>query len=80
VSQERQPEASPGVELLLRLVADELRTSSCAGCGGSLIRSRVALRDQDPGQVVIEVVCRSCDEPLLLRVEPEAESGIAGVR
>jgi DNA-directed RNA polymerase subunit RPC12/RpoP len=70
---------APGLELLLRLVAEQLGARRCARCGRSLSHSRVALREHDAQQVVIEVSCRRCQEPLLLKVEPEAGNGVARI-
>lgn len=71
--------SSPGIELLIRLVAQQLEARSCTRCGRSLSNSRITLREHDAGQVVIEASCRACDEPLLLKVEPEADDGVARV-
>jgi hypothetical protein len=71
--------SSPGMELLVRLVAQQLEARSCTRCGRSLAGSQITLREHDAAQVVIEVGCRACDEPLLLRVEPEADDGVARV-
>ncbi len=73
-------ESSLGLELLLRLVAEEMGVKNCGRCGGALSDSRLALRDHDPQKVVVEVTCRACDEPLLITVEPETRVGTAGVR
>jgi hypothetical protein len=80
MSREQRTEAPPGLELLLRLVSAELAERRCGPCGGSLSNSKITLRSHDSQQVVIEVTCRACHEPLVLRVEPEAEEGTASVR
>lgn len=79
MSEGRGLEGSPGLELLLRLVAGQLGSGRCEHCQGSLSGSTVALREHDLRQVVVEVTCRSCGEAMLLRVEPEADDGVARV-
>lgn len=76
----RQIERSPGLTLLLRLVAEEAATKQCQRCGGPLSNSRITLQEHDLERAVIAVACRACDEKVLVRVEPEARQGAAGVR
>lgn len=73
-------ERSPGLELLLRLVADEAATRHCEGCGGALSNSQITLHARNLQQMVIAVACRTCDQRVLVRVEPEAGPGMVGVR
>jgi hypothetical protein len=70
--------SSPGLELLVRLVVEELGGRQCARCAGSLSGSRVMIREHGAEKVVIEVRCRACDEALVLKVEPSGE-GVAGI-
>lgn len=71
---------TPGLELVLRLVAAEAETMSCRGCDEPLSNPAITLREHDLQHVVVEVRCRSCGDALVLGVEPEAEEGRAGVR
>jgi RNase P subunit RPR2 len=71
---------TPGLELVLRLVAAEAETMSCRGCEEPLSNPAITLREHDLQHVVVEVRCRSCGDAFALRVEPEAEEGRAGVR
>ena len=80
MSQESAIERSPGLELLLRLVAEEAASRQCQSCGGTLSDSQIMLQARDLQQVVIALVCRTCDQKVLVRVEPEAGPGTAGVR
>lgn len=80
MSQRRQIEQSPGLRLLLRLVAEEAATRQCQSCGGPLSNSRITLQEHDLQKAVIAVACRACEERVLVRVEPEAGQGTAGVR
>ena len=80
MSQGSAIERSPGLELLLRLVADEAATRQCQSCGGTLSDSQITLQARDLQQVVIALACRTCDQKVLVRVEPEAGPGTAGVR
>jgi len=73
-------ERSPGLRLLLRLVAEQAATRQCQGCGGALSNSRITLREHDLQGAAIAIVCRACDETVVVRVEPEASQGSAGVR
>ena len=76
----REAGITPGLELVLRLVAAEAETMSCRGCEEPLSNSTVTLREHDLQRVVVEVRCRSCGNAVLLGVAPEAEEGRAGVR
>lgn len=80
MTQGQQFEESPGLRLLLRLVAEEAATRQCQSCGGLLSNSRITLQEQDLDRAVIAVACRACDEKVLVRVEPESDLGTAGVR
>jgi hypothetical protein len=80
MSQESAIERSPGLELLLRLVAAEAASRQCQSCGGTLSDSQITLQARDLQQVVIALVCRTCDQQVLVRVEPEAGPGTASVR
>lgn len=70
----------PGLELLLRLVGRQLAATPCPACGASLAGSAIAARAGEPAQIAIEVVCRSCDERLLLGAVPDAGDGAASIR
>jgi len=80
MSQRRQIEQSPGLGLLLRLVAEEAATRQCQSCGGPLSNARITLQEHDLQRAVIAVACCACDEKVIVRVEPEAGRGTAGVR
>ena len=80
MSQGNQIERSPWLRLLLRSVAEHAATKQCQSCGGLLSNSRITLQEHDLQVAVIVVACRACDEKVLVRVEPEAGQGTAGVR
>ena len=80
MSRRRQVEQSPGLRLLLRLVAEEAATKQCQRCGGPLSNSRITLQEHDLERAVVVVACRACDEKVLVRVEPEAGQGTADIR
>jgi hypothetical protein len=80
MSRETHVEQSPGLKLLLRMVAEQAATRRCQRCGGALSNSRITLQEHDVQWVVIAVACRACDETVVVRVEPEAGQGSAGVR
>jgi hypothetical protein len=73
-------ERSPGLRLLLRLVAEQAATKQCQRCGGALSNSRITLQEHDLQGAVIGIACRACDETVVVRVEPDAAHGTAGVR
>ncbi len=77
MTRRRLVENPAGVDLLLRVVADQAGRTSCAHCGARLAGASVAIREQDPEQIVIEIACAACGHPVLLRVEPEADGGVA---
>lgn len=79
MSKQQQVQRVPGLELLLRLVAEQLETQRCQGCGATLANSRVALRAHDLQHAVIEVTCSTCSDSVLVRVEPQAREGTASV-
>ena len=76
----REARITPGLELVLRLVAAEAETMSCRTCEEPLSHPAITLREHDLQRMVVEVRCRSCGNAMLLGVEPEAEEGRAGVR
>lgn len=80
MSRETHVERSPGLKLLLRLVAQQAATRQCQRCGGAMSNSRITLQDHDLQGAVIAIACRACDETVIVRVEPEAAQGTAGVR
>ncbi len=71
---------SPGIELLVRLVAEQLAAMRCEGCNELLSNPRVRPREHGADQVTFEVVCRACDRLMLLSVEPEAGEGVVSIR
>lgn len=70
---------SPGVDLLLRVVADQLGRHSCEGCRSQLAGGRFALREQAAQRIVVEVACPTCNRIALLFIEPEVD-GIAQIK
>ena len=80
MSKESATVRSSGLELVLRLVADDAASRQCQSCGGALSDSEITVQAHDLEQVVIALACRTCGHQILVRVEPEAGPGAAGVR
>ncbi len=68
-----------GLDLLLRVVAEQTARTRCGQCDASLEGAAIAVRERDPAHVVIEIGCQTCGQARLLRIEPEAGSGVARV-
>jgi RNase P subunit RPR2 len=70
---------SPGVDLLLRVVADQLGRQQCEGCGSPLAGGRFALREQTAQRIVVEVACPTCNRKPLLFIQPDVD-GVAQIK
>lgn len=68
--------SSPGLDLLLRVIAKQLAESRCEQCQKPLGGSRIAIRESTPDQVAVEVACPACNHILLLGIKPETD-GVA---
>jgi len=71
---------APGIELLLRVVADQLTAMRCDHCDQPLSTPRIRLREQSAERMTFEVECRACSRLMLLSVEPEAGEGVIRIR
>ena len=69
---------SAGVDLLVRVVAEQIGEMLCERCSKPLERARIALRDVKPDHVIVEAVCAECDQSALLQIKPESD-GVARV-
>lgn len=65
--------SSSAIDLLMRVIAEQLRAKNCARCGSSLADASIAVRESKGEEVVFEVGCRACDRILVLQVTPEAD-------
>ncbi|TAN31698.1 hypothetical protein EPN29_10775 [bacterium] len=71
---------SAGLDLLLRIVQEEVRSKACPACAAPLADCEMNLREPELDRVVVEVACRSCERTLLMTIAPDGESGVATVR
>ena len=71
---------SPGFDLMLRIVEEEVRAKRCPECAGSLADCEINLRDLELDRVVAEVSCHRCNRTVLMTIAPESEPGVASVR
>ena len=65
--------SSSALDLLTRVIAEQLRTKDCPRCGSTLAGARIAVRDSRGEEVVFEAGCGACDRILVLQVKPEAD-------
>ena len=70
---------SPALDLLLRVVREQLSSETCQACGSSLVDSGLAMRERGAEDVIIEVVCKRCAHVAHLRISPGSHEGIAHV-
>ncbi|HET7421672.1 MAG TPA: hypothetical protein VFL27_14935 [Candidatus Dormibacteraeota bacterium] len=69
------------LDLLARLVAEQVAEKACATCGAVLTEARISLRMRDGERVLVEVTCRACDHVALLTAQPRGdEGGVIGLR
>lgn len=67
-----------GLDLLLRVVAEQLHAQRCERCQTALGQARIVLRERTADRVVAEITCPVCAHAWLLEITPEAD-GIARV-
>ena len=65
--------SSPAIDLLMRVIAEQLRAENCPRCGSTLAGAPIAVRDSNGDEVVFEAGCRACDRIFVLQVKPGAD-------
>lgn len=66
------------VDLLVRVLAQELAGQRCERCSARLADARLAVRDLNTDQFVVEAKCRACEHTVLLEIKPDA-GGVARI-